>query len=84
MTILDKIVKDKFKEVVFAFSDENVKKVILDLDKLVHMDSNGIGMLLVLHENAKKSSGTVIIKNLKGNIKILFDKSELNSIFNVE
>jgi anti-sigma B factor antagonist len=76
--------KNKFEDVVFAFSRKGTKKMVIDMEKLEYMDSNGIGMFLVLQEDAAKSKGELILKNLRGEVKRLFELSRMKEMFTFE
>lgn len=75
--------KDGFHEIAFAFSRHNAEEVILDLSDLKSIDSNGIGMFMILYEDAKKFNKTVKILNLNGKVKTIFQYSEMKNLFNL-
>ena len=73
--------RNEFQEVAFLYPNEAITKIIVDIQKLKFMDSSAIGMLLVMHENAKKRGIHVAVVNVGKNIKPLFEKSALGNLF---
>ncbi len=76
--------KDKFKDVAFAFSKNGIKKIELNVEKLDYMDSNSLGMFMVMHEDSLVNDGKIVIKNLNGKVDRLFRLSKLQNMFNIE
>ena len=65
--------RDRFHEVAFLYPDENVTKIVIDFEKLDYIDSSGIGMLLIMHENALKRGIRVKALNVGKYVKPLFE-----------
>lgn len=75
--------REQFHEVVFLFPNENVTNIIIDFEHLEYIDSTGIGMLLVMHENAVKRGIHLKAINVSGHIKPIFEQSALGKLFDV-
>lgn len=77
--------KSKFRDISDSFSDPNFSTLTIDLAHLEKMDSNALGMLLVLKEEADKKDGKVILKNLNHpTVYKLFTLSGADKMFDIE
>lgn len=75
--------RDKFHDVAFLYPQENVTNIVVDFEKLEYMDSTGVGMLLIMHENALKRGIHIKALNVGGHIRPLFEQSALGKLFEV-
>ena len=73
-----------FNDVVFAFSKGGADSLIVDFSDITFVDSNGIGMLLVLHDDASKNGKKVTIRGLNGHVQRVFENSQLGNLFDVK
>jgi anti-anti-sigma factor len=76
--------REKFREVAFYYTKENVKNIVIDLCNLTYMDSSAIGMLLIFHEKAVQQGVEIKAINISGIIRSLFEQSALGKLFSAE
>lgn len=76
--------KDAFYDIAFSFTRDGIKTMEIDCRDLKFIDSSGIGMLLILLDDSKSVEGSqVIIKNISGSVKTIFERSEMGRIFTI-
>ena len=72
-----------------ALRDEVIAKmsdgvnVLLDLGRMVHIDSSGLGVLVQILQKAKSGGGKMIIAALQPGPKIVFDITKVSSVFEI-
>lgn len=76
--------KDSFKDLINCFSVDGVKKLILDFHNVKEIESSSLGSLLILRDESEKYESDIIIKNLNGKVKTIFQKSLLCELFTIE
>ena len=57
--------------------------VLIDLSKMIHIDSSGLGVLVQVLQKAKASGGKVILAALQAGPKIVFDITKVNRVFEI-
>ena len=60
------------------------KKIIFDFDSVTFMDSAGIGLLVGRYKLISMLGGSIILKNVKENIKKILEMSGLLKIIEIE
>ena len=63
--------------------DEGVRYFVIDLKKLQHINSAGLGVLITLLTKARKNDGEVVLANPSSYIQNLLVITKLNSIFKI-
>ena len=63
------------------FLAENVKKIVVDLAKVPHVDSTGIGELVSAYTSARNQDATIKLSNLTAKIRDLMEITALSSVF---
>lgn len=63
---------------------EGVRKTVIDMSGVEFLDSAGLGMLLLLNDEAVRRGSTVVLKNPCGQVEKLFKLSMLENIMTVE
>ncbi len=61
--------------------DDKQSDILIDGDRLEYLDSTGLGTLISILKKAKESNNRIILKNIKPNIRKLFDITELDKVF---
>ncbi|NLW41166.1 MAG: STAS domain-containing protein [Tissierellia bacterium] len=64
--------------------DDKQSDILIDGDRLEYLDSTGLGTLISILKKAKESNNRIILKNIKPNIRKLFDITELDKVFEFE
>ncbi len=67
-------IKNKIKE-------EEVKKVIVDMEKVPFMDSSGLGMLISLYKFVNENNGIIVYTGLSDYILKILGFAKLDKIF---
>ena len=57
--------------------------VLLDLGRMVHIDSSGLGVLVQILQKAKAGGGKMIIAALQPGPKIVFDITKVSRVFEI-
>ena len=72
-----------------ALRDEVLSKmtdgtnVLLDLGRMVHIDSSGLGVLVQILQKVKTGGGKMIIAALQPGPKIVFDITKVSRVFEI-
>lgn len=70
------------REEVLAKMSDGVN-VLLDLSRMVHIDSSGLGVLVQILQKAKSGGGKMIIAALQPGPKIVFDITKVSRVFEI-
>ena len=68
-------------EVLAKVSDGT--NVLLDLGRMVHIDSSGLGVLVQILQKAKSGGGKMVIAALQPGPKIVFDITKVSRVFEI-
>lgn len=63
--------------------DNGSKKIIINLKKVIYMDSSGLGVLVAVLKKIKKDEGSMKITNLSSSIKKIFELTRLTKFFEI-
>ena len=58
--------------------------VVIDLSKLDFIDSAGLGMLLIVRDDAKTGGRSLVLRAPHGQVKKMFDVSKFETLFNIQ
>lgn len=73
---------EEVKEAIFPRMNEN-PKVLLDVSRMTHIDSSGLGMLVQLLQKATEKGGTVKIACLQSHPRIVFEITKAYRVFEI-
>ena len=59
------------------------QNVLFNLEKMTHIDSSGIGVLVQVLQKAKSQGGKVVLAALQSGPKIVFDITKVNRVFDI-
>lgn len=79
---LDAYTSDDFKAEVIK-SLGTPKDIILDATELEFIDSTGLGSLIGIYNNLKETDKNITIRNIKPNVRKIFEITELDQVFNI-
>ncbi len=79
---LDAYTSDDFKTEVIK-SLNTPKDIVIDAVGLEFIDSTGLGSLISIYNKIKNDEKNMSIKNIKSNIKKIFEITELDKVFNI-
>lgn len=71
----------KFKEEILEKFNSNKRDILIDGKNLDYIDSTGLGALIYILKCLKDDNYKIHLKNIKPNIKKLFDITELDKLF---
>lgn len=57
--------------------------VLVDLSKMVHIDSSGLGVLVQILQKTKANGGKMILAGLQAEPKIVFDITKVSRVFEI-
>ncbi|MCF7874127.1 MAG: STAS domain-containing protein [Candidatus Omnitrophica bacterium] len=65
------------------YTDQGIKKVIIDCQNLAYIDSSGLATLIELLQRLKKENGELKICNLAEKVKSVFEVTKLDKLFDI-
>ena len=71
----------EFEEYVTKHLASGANNVIIDMEKIVSIDSSGIGSLAFVQDNVKSDGGQVRLTGLNEELRAIFKKSKLDKYF---
>jgi len=71
----------KVRDTVQQLLGEGYKKLLLNMENVLHIDSSGIGELMGCYTSAKNQGGELKLLNLHKNVRNLLEVTRLYSIF---
>jgi len=69
---------ESFNEIL---EEDQIRKIIIDLGELKHINSSGLGVLITLLSKARKVGGELFLSNPSNYVKNLLIITKLNTIF---
>ena len=73
---------DEFREKVLSHLTDS-KNFLIDMSKMTHIDSSGLGALVVFQQRATAEGGTVKLACLQLRPKIVFEITKVNRVFEI-
>lgn len=73
-----------FKQMMAALLQPKSLPIVIDISKLDFIDSAGLGMLLLVRDEASKVSRQLILKGPHGQVKRMFDLTKFDTLFSIE
>ena len=73
-----------FKELMAKLFGTKGSSIVIDLSKLDFIDSAGLGMLLLVRDEAGKASRKLILRGPQGQVKRMFDLTKFDTLFAIE
>lgn len=73
----------RLRDVVQQLVREGYRKILLNLGGVIHIDSSGIGELMMSHTSLRSHGGELKLMNLNKNVRNLLQVTRLYTIFDV-
>ena len=73
-----------FKAIATRLFERQDTPIVIDLAKLEFIDSAGLGMLLIVRDEAGKAGRNLILRGPCGQVKRMFDVTKFDTLFTVE
>lgn len=74
----------QIRESLIGYIEKGHKTFVVDLGNVDYIDISGLGTLVEIQKRALQNGGSVIIKNLKGLVKDLFELTRLTKVFEIQ
>lgn len=81
---LDAASTKDFEEAIQPFLTKEGVKIMIDCDKLFYICSSGLRSFMLLLKEVTKNSGSIVIRNMRSEVKEVFDMTGFTSIFNIK
>lgn len=76
--------QNDFRDIMSNLSIEyNSKTVVLNLEKIVYMNSVGLGIIIDTYKNFKENNGKLVLCSLLPEIENLFEITKLNKFIGI-
>ncbi|HEY0330891.1 MAG TPA: STAS domain-containing protein [Rhodopseudomonas sp.] len=72
-----------FREVASRLLKATDQSLTIDLSKLDFIDSAGLGMLLIVRDEANKANRSLTLRGPKGQVERMFSVTKFNTLFTV-
>jgi anti-sigma B factor antagonist len=69
------------KELVLKMIEKKVERIVLNVEKISSLDSNGIGAFIYISSTLKKLKVSFAIANVRGSVKEVIEKIRLSAYF---
>ena len=81
--ILDSIQANSLRRDIVDLIENGVKLILIDLQDITFMNSSGMGALVATLKTVKAAGGELALCSLTEQVKIIFELSKMNRIFQV-
>lgn len=75
---------DRLRDIVALLDNTTVRRFVLDVSALDFIDSAGLGMLLILQEEAEQKSVKLVVRGPRNDVKRSMELAKINEIITVE
>lgn len=66
-----------------SYLEKGYKNFLIDMKELTYIDSAGLGVILGIHKKAFNIGGKIIIKDIQGSVKEIFELTRLTKVFEI-
>ena len=73
-----------FRAIATRLFERQGRPIIIDLTRLEFIDSAGLGMLLIVRDEADKAGRDLVLRGPRGQVKRMFDVTKFDTLFTVE
>ena len=75
---------DSLPDIVELLNGERTRRFVLDMDGLTFIDSAGIGMLLILQDEAEQRNIKLVLRKLQGDVPRSIDLARIGEVVTIE
>ncbi len=75
---------DRLPEIVALLNEQGARRMVLDMSDLNFIDSAGLGMLLILQDEAEQRNIKLIVQKAGGDVRRSIELARLNEIITIE
>ncbi|MFY7961238.1 MAG: STAS domain-containing protein [Elsteraceae bacterium] len=73
-----------FRELLKTVELDAGKSLVFDMNDVTFVDSSALGMLLIAHEEAKKTGGLIVLRKPQGQVRRTLEVASMDSLFKIE
>lgn len=74
----------KFRSVLEKFSNEKITQIYFCMDQVEFVDSAALGMLLLARDEAIKLNKKLVLGNINGQVKKMFELAHFEKLFSIQ
>lgn len=74
---------DDLRDTLKKLSEQEKKKLIINLDKATYLNSTALGVLISAHANFAKRDGKIVLCNVSKSIENIFVITKLSMVFSI-
>ncbi len=74
----------EFREEVISKMGEDVTELDMYMENLQFIDSAGLGVLISLYKRCTKRGGSMVLHDLQGSVKEIFELTRLDQVFTIK
>ncbi|NYZ15262.1 STAS domain-containing protein [Azospirillum sp. RWY-5-1] len=75
---------DRLRDIVRLLESDGIKRMVIDLKDLEFIDSAGLGMLLIMQEEAEQRNVKLIVRGPRNDVKRSIDLARISEIITIE
>lgn len=75
---------DRLRELVDVLDQPGTRRFVLDLSGLQFIDSAGLGMLMILQDEAEQRNVRMVVRKPQGDVKNSIELARIGEIINIE
>ena len=75
---------DRLRDIVALLDAPNLRKFVVDVSGLDFIDSAGLGMLLILQEEAEQKNVKLVVRGPRNEVKRSIDLAKIGEIVTIE
>lgn len=80
---IDMNTSPQLRELLKSASQQNMRKVTVQLSNVTYMDSSGIATLVEMLQTLSARKGKLILKAMKPEVKAVFEIAHLTEVFDI-
>lgn len=73
----------EFRKKLYAMFECNVRSITISVDDLIFMDSSGLGMLIVAHNECQNRRISMSVRHPKGDVQMLLEMTKSYERFKI-
>ncbi len=75
---------DRLRDIVALLDGPNLRRFVVDVSGLDFIDSAGLGMILILQEEAEQKNIKLVVRGPRGDVKRSIDLAKIGEIVTIE
>lgn len=72
------------REQLLSYLEKGHSRFVINLGSVDYIDSSGLGVLVAIQKRALQNGGGVVIQDIRGLVKELFELTRLTKVFEIE